>query len=70
MVDYERRIKELPKGSQILHEPLLNKGTGFTAKERKSLDLVGLLPPTILTIEEQKELQKRFVDKLRSIASE
>ena len=34
MVDYERRIKELPKGSQILHEPLLNKGTGFTAKER------------------------------------
>ena len=55
MVDYERRIKELPKGSQILHEPLLNKGTGFTAKERKSLDLVGLLPPTILTIEEQKD---------------
>ena len=55
MVDYERRIKELPKGSQILHEPLLNKGTGFTAKERKSLDLVGLLPPAILTIEEQKD---------------
>ncbi|SVA06240.1 uncharacterized protein METZ01_LOCUS59094 [marine metagenome] len=55
MVDYERRIKELPKGSQILHEPLLNKGTGFTAKERKSLDLVGMLPPTILTIEEQKD---------------
>ena len=55
MVDYERRIKELPKGSQILHEPLLNKGTGFTAKERKSLDLMGLLPPTILTIEEQKD---------------
>ena len=55
MVDYERRIKELPKGSQILHEPLLNKGTGFTAKERESLDLVGLLPPTILTIEEQKD---------------
>ena len=54
MVDYKRRINELPKGSQILHEPLLNKGTAFTARERVELDLVGLLPPTTLTIEEQK----------------
>ena len=61
MVDYKRRINEMPKGSQILHEPLLNKGTGFTMKERDELNLKGLLPPTILTIEEQKtRIMKNF----------
>ena len=51
MVDYKRRINEMTKGSKILHEPLLNKGTGFTIKERDELNLKGLLPPTVLTIE-------------------
>ena len=61
MVDYKRRINELPKGSQILHEPLLNKGTGFTVREREELNLKGLLPPAVLTIEEQKaRIMKNF----------
>ena len=61
MVDYKRRINELPTGSQILHEPLLNKGTGFTVREREELNLKGLLPPTVLTIEEQKaRIMKNF----------
>ena len=55
MFDYKRRIDELPKGSQILHEPLLNKGSAFSLKERDALNLNGLLPPIVLTIDEQKK---------------
>ena len=43
-----------PKGIELLHNPLLNKGTAFTADERKELQLEGLLPPFIMTQEEQK----------------
>ena len=55
MIDYKRRIDELPKGSQILHEPLLNKGSAFSLKERDALNLNGLLPPKVLTIDQQKK---------------
>lgn len=41
------------KRHSILNDPFLNKGTAFTQKERKELDLIGLLPPYIQTIEEQ-----------------
>ena len=37
----------------ILNNPFLNKGTGFTLEERKELGLIGLLPPYVQTIEEQ-----------------
>jgi len=43
-----------PKGIELLHNPLLNKGTAFTADERKELQLEGLLPPFVMTQEEQK----------------
>ena len=39
---------------ELLHNPLLNKGTAFTADERKQLQLEGLLPPFVMTQEEQK----------------
>ena len=41
------------KKHSILNDPFLNKGTVFTQEERKELDLIGLLPPYIQTIEEQ-----------------
>src|SRR5579862_5145901 len=41
------------RGLAVLNSPLLNKGTAFTAEERKGLGLTGLLPPDISTLEAQ-----------------
>ena len=37
----------LPRGTALLREPLLNKGTAFNAAERDAFGLRGLLPPRI-----------------------
>jgi malate dehydrogenase (oxaloacetate-decarboxylating) len=41
------------RGAQVLQTPLLNKGTAFTPEERVALGLDGLLPPAVLTVDEQ-----------------
>ena len=38
---------------QILHDPLWNKGMAFGTSERDRLNLRGLLPPRVKTLEEQ-----------------
>ena len=43
------------RGIDLLSNPTLNKGTGFTQKERKDLGLIGLLPAGIETIDQQVE---------------
>ena len=40
-------------GIDLLHDPLLNKGTAFTEHERNSFGLRGLLPPRVDTMQEQ-----------------
>ena len=40
-------------GYELLHDPRLNKGTAFTAAERRKYGLEGLLPATVSTIELQ-----------------
>ncbi len=43
----------LPRGSALLANPLLNKGTAFSEEERDALGLRGLLPPRVFSLEEQ-----------------
>ena len=41
------------RGYELLHTPLLNKGTAFTVEERAELGLTGLLPPGVKTMRQQ-----------------
>ncbi|MEM9489938.1 MAG: NAD-dependent malic enzyme, partial [Myxococcota bacterium] len=41
------------RGLELLQDPVLNKGTGFTDAERDALGLRGLLPPTASSQDEQ-----------------
>ncbi|MDH4260032.1 MAG: NAD-dependent malic enzyme [Gammaproteobacteria bacterium] len=66
MADYSQRdLAEVPRGMELLHDPLLNKGTAFTQEERDALDLRGLLPPHVHTQEEQ---MARVLQQLRRMA--
>jgi len=49
----------------LLHDPLLNKGTAFTERERDALGLRGLLPPHVLSQEEQA---RRILTNLRRLS--
>jgi malate dehydrogenase (oxaloacetate-decarboxylating)(NADP+) len=43
----------MPRGFALLHDPLLNKGQAFTERERDALGIRGLLPPHVLSQDEQ-----------------
>jgi malate dehydrogenase (oxaloacetate-decarboxylating)(NADP+) len=51
-----------PRGLELLHNPVLNKGTAFTETERDLLGIRGLLPAHLQTQEEQ---MKRVLTNLR-----
>ncbi|EHJ52223.1 malolactic enzyme [Streptococcus macacae] len=52
------------KAHNVLNDPFLNKGTAFTMQERQELNLMGLLPPHIQTIEEQaQQSYKQYLQK-------
>jgi malate dehydrogenase (oxaloacetate-decarboxylating)(NADP+) len=56
-------VKEaMPRGINLLHDPMLNKGTSFTEVERDVFRLRGLLPPRINT---QTEQVARALESLR-----
>ncbi|OOG91788.1 NAD-dependent malic enzyme [Bacillus mycoides] len=49
------------RGVEVLATPLLNKGVAFTEEEREELGLKGLLPPAVLTLDEQaRRAYKQF----------
>ncbi|TCT22154.1 NAD-dependent malic enzyme [Thiobaca trueperi] len=41
------------RGLELVHDPLLNKGTGFPDSERDALGLRGLVPPQVVSIDDQ-----------------
>src|SRR6516165_9664591 len=55
------------RGISLLRDPLVNKGTGFSQKERDALGLRGLLPATQLTIQAQAE---RVLTNLRRLPND
>src|SRR6266508_1222317 len=55
---------DFPRGVAVLRDPLLNKGTAFTEKERDALGLRGLLPAHVLSLEEQAA---RVLENLRPL---
>jgi malate dehydrogenase (oxaloacetate-decarboxylating)(NADP+) len=56
-----------PRGMALLRDPLLNKGTAFTEQERAALGLRGLLPPCVLSMQDQAE---RVLINLRNLPSD
>jgi malate dehydrogenase (oxaloacetate-decarboxylating)(NADP+) len=46
-------MTNIPTGIDLLRDPTLNKGTGFTEEERNALGLQGLLPPHVNSLETQ-----------------
>jgi malic enzyme len=65
---WQQYISTPVKGKALLLDPFTNKGTAFTNRERDQLDLHGLLPPRVMTIEEQMErVYSNFAAKTTSI---
>ena len=58
----ERYLAVALRGERLLKSPLLNKGSAFTAEERATLGLQGLLPSHIGTIDEQLERVRTQLD--------
>ena len=50
MLDKLSAAPKHPTGYELLHNPRLNRGTAFSAAERRALGLEGLLPPAVTTI--------------------
>jgi malate dehydrogenase (oxaloacetate-decarboxylating)(NADP+) len=63
-IDTSDRRAGARRGMDVLRDPLLNKGTAFTEKERAALGLRGLLPPHVLS---QAEQAQRFLANLRKL---
>jgi malic enzyme len=45
------------RGEALLRDPILNRDAAFTRAERQELHLEGLLPPAVLTLEQQVEME-------------
>jgi len=58
---------ELLYGPALLHNPYLNKGIAFTKEEREFFGLQGLLPPAVLTLDQQV---MRLMENIRAQSSD
>ncbi|VDL94217.1 unnamed protein product [Schistocephalus solidus] len=59
-------------GVELLRDPLLNKGNSFTAKERKDLNLTGLLPALVdAASDTESSYQERLaLERLRKLSND
>jgi malate dehydrogenase (oxaloacetate-decarboxylating)(NADP+) len=55
------------RGLALLRDPALNRGTAFTEEERDALGLRGLLPPVVLTQEQQAT---RILENLQALPND
>lgn len=46
-------VKIAARGREVLTTPLINFGTAYTHEQRKALGIEGLLPPNVVTIDQQ-----------------
>ena len=67
MADSGSKSSTSLRGNSLLHDPVLNKGTAFTDRERDALGLRGLLPARVHT---QPEQVQRVLNNLRSQSSD
>jgi malate dehydrogenase (oxaloacetate-decarboxylating)(NADP+) len=58
---FPKPLKVEAKGSEILRNSLWNKGMAFDLPERDRLNLRGLLPPRLKTLEQQLERTMRHI---------
>ena len=63
MERYGAGVRE--RGSHLLAHPMYNKGSAFTAEERRSFGLEGLLPSAVSTIEQQARRVFENLDRKR-----
>ncbi|MFF3919199.1 NAD-dependent malic enzyme [Streptomyces sp. NPDC001852] len=49
------RFETSARGRAVLADPRLNRGTAFTEQERRELGLDGLVPPRVLTLDQQAD---------------
>jgi malate dehydrogenase (oxaloacetate-decarboxylating) len=48
-----KHVEIAARGRAVLADPLTNRGTAFTREERQALGLTGLVPPRVLTLDQQ-----------------
>ena len=54
------------RARNLLNEPILNKGTAFSSEERKALNISGMLPAKVESIEEQCLRSRDKYDRLHT----
>merc|ERR1719197_1268860 len=64
-----RPVRIFQKGSSLLNDAMVNKGTAFSPSERERLGLRGLLPPRVQSLEAQYQRMLLLINKFKDVQS-